>query len=285
MPRRASPAAHDSLCSWIPLQPIPSIAVTGGDVRRWGAPGIVCRARTLSTASGEPCSSVILPLPTVAAPDLASTAIACANPPRADALHPAEGRQSWAPAQPGNLGPQQRRDCIRAPVSGRAPSAEPATSAAHRRRAAGLGWERCADRGRRVRAGDAGKGHRVSGVYVALDLEATGMDPERDEIIEVAAIKFRDDRVLDRFESLVRPQSTIPFNISSLTGIGAKDVRRAPPFTVVAPRLRDFVRNFPIVGQSSQFDVEMLAGSGLLLRNPLYDTFQLATILIPDRSE
>ncbi|HET7035797.1 MAG TPA: helicase C-terminal domain-containing protein [Thermomicrobiaceae bacterium] len=122
----------------------------------------------------------------------------------------------------------------------------------------------------------------MSGVYVALDLEATGMDPERDEIIEVAAIKFRDDRVLDRFESLVRPQSQIPFNISSLTGIGAKDVRRAPLFNVVAPRLRDFVRNFPIVGQSPQFDVEMLVGAGLALQNPLYDTFQLATMLIPD---
>ncbi|HEU5423041.1 MAG TPA: 3'-5' exonuclease, partial [Nitrolancea sp.] len=108
----------------------------------------------------------------------------------------------------------------------------------------------------------------MSGVYVALDLEATGMDPERDEIIEVAAIKFRDDRVLDRFESLVRPQSSqIPFNISSLTGIGAKDVRRAPLFSVVAPRLRDFVRNFPIVGQSPQFDVEMLVGAGLALQN------------------
>ena len=122
----------------------------------------------------------------------------------------------------------------------------------------------------------------MSSVYVALDLEATGMDPERDEIIEIAAIKFRDDRVLDRWESLVQPHGSIPFNITSLTGIGAKDVRRAPGFNVVAPRLRDFVRNHPIVGQSPQFDIEMLNGSGLLLRNPQYDTFHLATILIPD---
>lgn len=122
----------------------------------------------------------------------------------------------------------------------------------------------------------------MSSVYVALDLEATGMDPERDEIIEIAAITFRDDRVLDRWESLVQPRGSIPFNITSLTGIGAKDVRRAPSFGVVAPRLRDFVRNYPIVGQSPQFDVDMLSGSGLLLRNPQYDTFHLATILIPD---
>ncbi|MGA7672293.1 MAG: helicase C-terminal domain-containing protein [Nitrolancea sp.] len=122
----------------------------------------------------------------------------------------------------------------------------------------------------------------MSSVYVALDLEATGMDPERDEIIEIAAIKFRDDRVLDRWESLVQPRGSIPFNITSLTGIGAKDVRRAPSFNVVAPQLRDFVRNHPIVGQSPQFDIEMLTGSGLQLRNPQYDTFHLATILIPD---
>lgn len=122
----------------------------------------------------------------------------------------------------------------------------------------------------------------MSGIYVALDLEATGMDPERDEIIEVAAIKFRDDRVIDRWESLVRPRGSIPFSISSLTGISAKDVRRAPVFAAVVPRLRDFVRNHPIVGQSPEFDVEMLAGAGLMLQNPLYDTFQLATILIPD---
>ncbi len=122
----------------------------------------------------------------------------------------------------------------------------------------------------------------MSGTYVALDLEATGMDPERDEIIEIAAITFRDDRILERWESLIRPQGAIPFNITSLTGIGAKDVRRAPVFSAVAPRLRDFVRNYPIVGQSPQLDLEMLAGSGLRLQNPLYDTFQLATILMPD---
>lgn len=122
----------------------------------------------------------------------------------------------------------------------------------------------------------------MSGVYVALDLEATGMDPERDEIIEIAAIKFRDERVLDRWESLIRPRGTIPFNITTLTGIGAKDVRRSPDIATVMPSLRDFVRNHPIVGQSPEFDLQMLAGSGLRLQNPLYDTFQLATILIPD---
>ncbi|MCM8748358.1 exonuclease domain-containing protein [Thermomicrobiaceae bacterium CFH 74404] len=122
----------------------------------------------------------------------------------------------------------------------------------------------------------------MSEIYVALDLEATGMDPERDEIIEIAAIKFRDDRVLDRWETLVRPRATVPLSITSLTGLTMRHLRQAPPFSAVASRLREFVRNHPIVGQSPEFDLQMLAAAGLALQNPVYDTFQLATILLPD---
>ncbi|MFN3336161.1 MAG: PolC-type DNA polymerase III, partial [Thermomicrobium sp.] len=119
-------------------------------------------------------------------------------------------------------------------------------------------------------------------IYVALDIEATGMDPERDEIIEVAAIKFRDEQVLERFETLVQPRRPVPLSVSSLTGLAMRDLRRAPIFAQVAPRLRQFVRNHPIVGQSPEYDLQMLAAQGLELRNPVYDTFRLATILLPD---
>jgi predicted DnaQ family exonuclease/DinG family helicase len=122
----------------------------------------------------------------------------------------------------------------------------------------------------------------VTATYVALDVEATGMDPERDDIIEVAAIKFRDDRVIDRWESLVRPRGSVPFNIALLTGLTTQDVKRAPAFAAVAPRLKAFVQNHPIVGQSPEFDIGMLEGAGLRLQNPRYDTFALATILLPD---
>lgn len=122
----------------------------------------------------------------------------------------------------------------------------------------------------------------MSRIYVALDIEATGMDPERDEIIEVAAIKFREEEVLERFETLVQPRRTLPLSVSSLTGLTMRDLRRAPSFHQVAPRLRQFVRNYPIVGQSPDYDLQMLAAHGLELRNPVYDTFRLATILLPD---
>ena len=56
-------------------------------------------------------------------------------------------------------------------------------------------------------------------VYVALDLETTGLDPERDAIMDVGAVKFRGEQVLESFESLVDPGRPIPYGIQQLTGI------------------------------------------------------------------
>ncbi|HEV8574030.1 MAG TPA: 3'-5' exonuclease [Dehalococcoidia bacterium] len=41
--------------------------------------------------------------------------------------------------------------------------------------------------------------------YVALDLEATGLDTENDEIIEIGAVRFDDSGVLENFQTLVNP--------------------------------------------------------------------------------
>jgi DNA polymerase III epsilon subunit-like protein len=118
-------------------------------------------------------------------------------------------------------------------------------------------------------------------VYVALDLEATEMHPERGEIIELGAIKFTTERILDRWSATVRPRGPVPFGITQLTGITQAEARRAAPFPAVVPALTAFLRNHPIVGQSVWLDVEMLRAAGLTLANPLFDTFELATLTLP----
>lgn len=122
----------------------------------------------------------------------------------------------------------------------------------------------------------------MSQVFVALDLEATGMDPARDEVIEIGAVKFRDGQVIGEFETKVRPRSGVSFGIQTLTGLSNQELEKAPRFATIAPRLRDFIRNSPIVGQSIGFDLDMLSAAGLGLRNRSYDTFEMATILLPE---
>ena len=47
-------------------------------------------------------------------------------------------------------------------------------------------------------------------VHVALDLETTGLDQSRDTIIEVGAVKFEGDRILDTFQTFINPGRSIP---------------------------------------------------------------------------
>jgi predicted DnaQ family exonuclease/DinG family helicase len=122
----------------------------------------------------------------------------------------------------------------------------------------------------------------MTDVCVALDLEATGMDPARDEVIEIGAVKFRGDAVIARFEALVRPSGPISLGIQSLTGLSNEQLRSAPLFASVAPKLRDFVKQAPIVGQSVDMDLSMLEAAGLRFTNTRYDTFELATVLLPE---
>src|SRR5687768_17580139 len=118
--------------------------------------------------------------------------------------------------------------------------------------------------------------------YIALDLEATGKHPDLDEILEIGAVKVRDGEIIDRWESLVRPQQQIPYKVTQLTGIRWADVARAPHVSQVMPHLARFVGDSPIIGQSIAFDLAMLAKAGAKLSNVPWDTFELATLLVPE---
>ncbi len=122
-------------------------------------------------------------------------------------------------------------------------------------------------------------------VWVALDLETTGLSAERDGIIEVGAVKFRGDEILDTFNSLVNPRRRLDDFIVRLTGINQNEVDRAPEFGAVRRQFAEFVGQSPIVGHNLRFDLSFLASHGLALRNPRCDTWDLAYVLYPDLPE
>ncbi len=117
-------------------------------------------------------------------------------------------------------------------------------------------------------------------VYIALDLETTGLNAKRDTIIEIGAVKFRADQVLDTFSTFVRPGRPIPLEITELTGIRDEDVVGAPSLYDVLPRLEHFVGQWPIVGHNVGFDLEFLRRHQPL-ENDSFDTFELSGVLLP----
>lgn len=116
---------------------------------------------------------------------------------------------------------------------------------------------------------------------VALDLETTGLSPRLDRVIEVGAIRFRDGRVLDTFQSLVRPEVPIPPAVKHLTGITDEDVAGAPHPDEILAKLADFVGDDPVVAHSGNFDVSFLGARPLAEEYELFDTLDLARILLP----
>ena len=123
---------------------------------------------------------------------------------------------------------------------------------------------------------------RSDTVRVAVDLETTGLRPDQDAIIEIGAVKFAGPRILDTYQSFVSISGPLPFRIQRLTGIVPADLRRAPALASLLPGLRAFLGDAPLVGHSVSFDASFLRRSGVAQRNPLIDTYEMASMLLPN---
>mgnify|MGYP001199185118 FL=1 len=118
-------------------------------------------------------------------------------------------------------------------------------------------------------------------VNVALDLETTGLDSNRHQILEVGAVRFRGDEVIETYQTLVNPGVAIPEFIQRLTHITPQQVKRAPFFSSVAAEIEDFLGEDPIIGHNIQFDIGFLTNNGVPIHNPSYDTWDLASVFMP----
>jgi len=116
---------------------------------------------------------------------------------------------------------------------------------------------------------------------VSLDIETTGLDPKSDSVIEIGAVKFNENRVLDEFSTLINPRKPINSFITNLTGITNAMVMNAPLLADVYPELETFIGDHPILGQNIGFDISFFQRYGGFKQNPLIDTYEMAAVLLP----
>lgn len=125
--------------------------------------------------------------------------------------------------------------------------------------------------------------------FFSLDLETTGLEPGRDEILEIAWVRFVDGRIRDRFQSLVRVER-VPPAISSLTGIEPGDLADAPPLREVLPGVLEALAGRAVVAHNAPFDRAFLEAAAERLGLPFpvihwVDTLALARALWPERRD
>ncbi len=117
------------------------------------------------------------------------------------------------------------------------------------------------------------------GFFTVVDVETTGLTASRDEIIEVAAIRFEEWIPVCKFETFIKPKKEITPEITDINGITNDMVANAPSIQAVIPALSDFIGKSAIVGHNLLFDIKFLYKNGLdffEVKRKYYDTLELA---------
>lgn len=130
------------------------------------------------------------------------------------------------------------------------------------------------------------KAKNITNNYVVFDTETTGLEPEIDKIIEISAIKFKDNKRVDTFTTLVNPLILIDNFISELTGIKQNELYGKPTIDKVLPNFFEFIEDYTLIAHNAKFDIKMLAcecyrNNIELCNNKIIDTVYLAKKIIP----
>ena len=91
-----------------------------------------------------------------------------------------------------------------------------------------------------------------------IDIETTGLSKTSHSITEIAAVKVRNGKIIDSFQTLVNPNTHIPSFITKLTGIDNEMVKDAPTIDTVLPGFIEFLGDDVFVAHNASFDFGFL---------------------------
>lgn len=123
--------------------------------------------------------------------------------------------------------------------------------------------------------------------YTVVDIETTSLDSYYGEILEISAIKVKNNKVVDQFSELIKINEEVGYFTTRLTGITNDMIlREGKELTLVLQSFKDFVRDDIIIGHNVNFDINFLYDSmkenlGIYLTNDYIDTLRLSRKVLP----
>lgn len=95
-------------------------------------------------------------------------------------------------------------------------------------------------------------------MFSIIDIETTGGSAKRDKITEIAVYVYDGEKIVDEYQTLINPERSIPYFISSLTGINDEMVENAPKFYEVAKEIIEITKDTVFIAHNVGFDYNFI---------------------------
>jgi len=116
--------------------------------------------------------------------------------------------------------------------------------------------------------------------YVAIDLETTGLNPVKDEILEIGALKVVDGEIVDTYKKFICVTCNISPYIVELTGITKEMSNTGIPEEQAIDEITRFCEGFVLLGHNIRFDYSFLKSKAVKYKkriaNDAIDTLKIA---------
>ena len=123
--------------------------------------------------------------------------------------------------------------------------------------------------------------------YVVYDTETTGLNSGTDQMIEIGAVKVKNDEIIERFDELIACPTPLPKIITELTNITDEMLVGKDTEENVTKRFLEFIGDRPLVAHNAQFDISFITSAVKKynlgeFNNTVIDTMGLARNMYPE---
>ena len=121
--------------------------------------------------------------------------------------------------------------------------------------------------------------------YIIFDLETTGLNADKDNsIIEIGAVKLKNGKIIDSYDTFVNPNVKLSKEIISITGITDDMLVDAPGEEDAVKSFINWIGDYPLVAHNARFDISFINNAFSKynlgkLKNTLIDTLGLSRYL------
>jgi DNA polymerase-3 subunit epsilon len=90
--------------------------------------------------------------------------------------------------------------------------------------------------------------------FTAFDIETTGLDKQRDGIVEIGAIKFNQQGEIERYSTLINPGMPMPAEAGRVNNISDEMLAGQPSIQETLPAFLHFISGSIILAHNAPFD-------------------------------